>query len=202
MEELPPHRNGQPAEIAGALHHLHTLPSPPFLSQVDPFVRLAERIAAARTLGASDREWLSTHLDDLHVEWDALPTGLPWCPIHGDAWDGNVVTTDAGVTLFLDLERASVGPPEWDLVHTAIKLTSFGWISQAEYDTFSDAYGVDVTAWAGFELLRDIREMRMTCMAVQTAAENFAHAHQAQHRVDCLRERLGRRPWPGWEPLS
>ncbi|WP_280243722.1 phosphotransferase enzyme family protein [Nocardia abscessus] len=200
-KELSPHRNGLPAEIARALRRLHTLPPPAFLNQVSPFVRLTERIAAARTLTDDDREWLSTHLNELRTAWNELPPGMPWCPIHGDAWDGNVVTTEAGTTLFLDLERASVGPPEWDLVHTAIKLTSFGWISRDEWDDFAGAYGSDVTTWAGFELLRDIREMRMTCMAVQTAAENPSYAPQAQHRVGCLRGRLGIRPWRGWEPI-
>ncbi|PRY31701.1 phosphotransferase family enzyme [Umezawaea tangerina] len=45
--------------------------------------------------------------------------------MHGDAWVGNVVATDDGQVVVLDLERCSVGPPEWDLVSTAIKYTSF-----------------------------------------------------------------------------
>lgn len=63
-----------------------------------------------------------------------------------------------------------LGRPEWDLVHTAIKWTSFGMISEQQYAEFCAVYGHDVMAWEGFELLRDIREFRMTTMAVQVGA--------------------------------
>ncbi|MFF5035547.1 phosphotransferase enzyme family protein [Nocardia salmonicida] len=199
--ELPPHRPGSVGEIAEALRSLHRLAVPPFLGEIAPFVRVGERIDAARTLKPDDRQWLRARLADLRAGWAELPPGLPWAPIHGDAWEGNVVTTDDRTTLFLDLERASVGPPEWDLTSTAIKHSSFGWISATTYAQFCDAYGTDVTKWAGFSLLRDIRELRMTSMAVQSAAANPAHVEQAQHRVDCLRGRRGGRPWNGWVAL-
>ncbi|SNY85918.1 Phosphotransferase enzyme family protein [Nocardia amikacinitolerans] len=201
-QELPAHRGGTEREIALALRKLHSLPPPPFLTEVAPFVRLAERIDAAHTLPARDRQWMREHLEDLRSGWEELPKGLPWGPIHGDAWEGNVVTTVEELTLFIDLERASVGPPEWDLTSTAIKHSSFGWITAERYAAFCDAYGHDVTTWSGFALLRDIREMRMTCMAVQVAGTRPDHARQAQHRVDCLLGRFGSRPWPGWESIA
>lgn len=200
--ELPPHRNGTEREIGGALRKLHALPMPAFLSNVEPFVRLEQRIDGASSLVESDRQWLRERVSELRAAWKELPSGKPWSPIHGDAWEGNVVTTDAGVTTFLDLERASVGPPEWDLVSTAIKHSSFGWISADRYADFCCAYGDDVATWAGFTLLRDIRELRMTSMAAQAAGTNPKHASQAQHRVDCLRDRAGSRPWSGWDPIA
>ncbi len=201
-KELPPHRNGSEREIGRALRALHQLSVPPFLSEVAPFVRLEQRVDSASSLSHADRQWLYQRLADLRAGWEELPTGMPWSPIHGDAWEGNVVTTDAGVTTFLDLERASVGPPEWDLVSTAIKHSSFGWISAERYRAFCDAYGYDVTTWEGFSLLRDIRELRMTCMAAQAAGLDSNHAAQAQHRVDCLRGTSGPRPWSGWHPID
>jgi hypothetical protein len=39
---------------------------------------------------------------------------------------------------------------------------------------FAAAYGYDVTDWTGLALLRDIREMRTTCMAAQAAANRLA----------------------------
>lgn len=131
-----------------------------------------------------------------------MPKGLPWCVIHGDAWVGNVVATDDGRVVLLDLKRTSVGPPEWDLVHTAIKWTSFGWISAKQYGEFCDVYGYDVTAWAGFELLRDIREFRMTTMAAQMAATDLRWREQANHRLRRLQGRVSERPWPGWGALG
>lgn len=200
-KKLPDHRPGTEREIATALRKLHAL-APPFPSQVAPFVQLGERIDAATTLSADDRQWMRDHLGNLQAAWNDLPKGLGWGPIHGDAWEGNVVTTTDGVTLFVDLERASVGPFEWDLTSTAIKHSSFGWITAERYVELHTAYGHDVTSWPGFPLLRDIREMRMTCMAVQAAGMNAVHAPQAEHRVDCLRARCGPRPWSGWDPIA
>ena len=199
--ELPEHRNGTATEIAIALRSLHSLEPPEFLSTVDPFVRLDQRIDAARTLASDDRQWLRQHLAELRECWTRIPNGNPWGPIHGDAWAGNVVTTVDGTTLFLDLERTSIGPPEWDLTSTAIKHSSFGWITPSRYADFAEAYGYDVTTWAGFPLLRDIREMRMTCMTVQAAADEPRHAEQARLRLDCLRGRRGPRPWAGWRAI-
>jgi aminoglycoside phosphotransferase (APT) family kinase protein len=203
-QELPAHHHGSPAQVAAALKQLHAQAPPASftLGDIAPFVRLEERIAGARTATEDDRQWLHDYLSDLEEQWRTLPNGLPWCVIHGDAWVGNVVSTVDGQVILLDLERTSIGPPEWDLVHTAIKWLSFGWISQEEYAEFCDVYGHDVTTWAGFDLLRDIRELRMTTMALQTAATNAAWEEQAAHRLSCIRGEKGPRPWAWWEALS
>ncbi|WP_280443385.1 phosphotransferase family protein [Nocardia brasiliensis] len=202
--KLPPHRPGTPAQIAYALKQLHSLPVPTTfeLDALEPFVRLEQRIEAATTLPAEDREWMREHLVTLTRQYANLRPGQPHCVVHGDAWVGNVVATDDGRVVLLDLERTSFGPPEWDLVHTAIKCSSFGWISPAEYESFCAVYGHDVSAWSGFELLRDIREFRMTCMAAQSAPTHPADREQADHRIACLRGAFGGRPWSGWRPLS
>jgi aminoglycoside phosphotransferase (APT) family kinase protein len=201
--ELPPHEHGTPVQVAAVLKQLHRLPPPTDfdLGEVAPFVRLEERIAAATILSDPDRRWLREHLAELQQRWADLPAGLPWCVIHGDAWVGNVVAADDGTVLLLDLERTSMGPPEWDLVHTAIKHSSFGWITAEQYAEFCDVYGHDVTAWEGFELLRDIREFRMTTMAVQAASNKPALREQAEHRLACIRGERDQRPWSGWEPV-
>lgn len=202
--ELPPHHHGTPAQVAGALKQLHGLAPPATfdLGRLAPFVRLRERIDSAAFLPDDDRVWMREHLAELRQRWEKLPTGLPWCVIHGDAWVGNVVATAAGRVILLDLERTSIGPPEWDLVHTAIKWTSFGWISAKQYGEFCDVYGYDVTAWEGFELLRDIREFRMTTMAVQMAANGLRWREQANHRLRCIQGRVSERPWTGWVALN
>ena len=141
------------------------------------------------------------HLTELRARREQRPDGLAWAPIHGDAWEGNVVTTNTGTTLFLDLERASIGPPESDLISTAIKHSSFGWIDRDLNDEFARAYGYDVTTWVGLSLLRDLREMRMTCMATQAAGRQPELTDQAQLGLDCLRGRRGSRPWIGWEAI-
>ncbi|PPJ23129.1 aminoglycoside phosphotransferase [Nocardia nova] len=202
--ELPPHHHGTPAQVAAALKQLHALAPPAdfMLGEVAPFVRLEDRIKAATVLSDDDRQWMFEHLAELQRRWGELPEGLPWCVIHGDAWVGNVVAADDDRVILLDLERTSIGPPEWDLVHTAIKWTSFDWISAKQYGEFCDVYGYDVTTWEGFELLRDIREFRMTTMAVQTASTNPDWRDQADHRLRSIRGGMDERPWKGWAALS
>lgn len=200
-EELPAHRHGTPAQVAEAIRRLHDLPVPADvpLGVLDPFVRLAGRIDAATTLSDGDRAWLRQRQTTLEARYAELPEGLPQCVVHGDAWVGNVVATQDGQVVLLDLERCAVGPPEWDLVSTAIKHTSFAWITATDYQDFCRRYGHDVTDWPGFGLLRDIRELRMTCYLAQRAAEHPEAKAEAQLRVDCLRDRAGSRPW-AWTP--
>ncbi|WP_067665677.1 phosphotransferase family protein [Nocardia miyunensis] len=203
-QELPDHRHGTIRQVAIMIRELHHL-SPPTsfpLGHIEPFVRLDQRIESAASFDDIDRAWMRNHLTRLRERWETRTEGLPWCVIHGDAWVGNVVSTDDGRTFLLDLERTSIGPPEWDLVHAALKHHSFGWGDHSEYQDFCETYGHDVTAWSGFELLRDIREFRMTCMAVQSSQTNPADRDQALHRLSCLQGEHGARPWAGWRPLA
>jgi aminoglycoside phosphotransferase (APT) family kinase protein len=199
--ELPPHRHGSPREIAAALRRLHSLPPPSDfrLHALEPMTRLPERIEAAATLGAPDQQWLRHQVNILAAKYARLPEGLPHSVVHCDAWAGNVVVTPDHATVFLDLERFSIGPPEWDLVSTAIKHGSFAWITAQEYAEFVEVYGRDVTSWSGFEILRDIRELRMTCYSAQQATRNNESAREARKRVDSIRGLRGPRPWP-WKP--
>ncbi|MCG5215494.1 aminoglycoside phosphotransferase family protein [Streptosporangium sp. KLBMP 9127] len=197
-KELPPHRPGTPVETATILRQLHRLPVPDDqgFGHLAPFVRLRKRLHTATVLRPDDREWLLNQLASLEDQWEqGLPNGLSETAVHGDLWSGNLAVSDDGVVRLLDLERFSVGRPEWDLVSTAIKYTSFNVISQTDYRAFAETYGVDVTEWPGYPLLRDIRELRMMCYLAQLATEQPRYASEAQLRVDCLRGRSGPRPW-------
>jgi Ser/Thr protein kinase RdoA (MazF antagonist) len=195
-EEAPPHTPGTIRDVALALKELHALPLPDFdIGRLDPFVRIPERLAAAATLADDDRRWLLDLHRDLSERWAAgLPAGLPPRAIHGDAWPGNIVRVHDG-RLLMDLERFSVGPPEWDLVSTAVRTTTTGVASPGEYAEFCALYGHDVTTWDGYETLAAARELRMTTYAAQHAASHPTWHEQAQFRVDCLRGRHGSRPW-------
>ncbi|MFF7249963.1 phosphotransferase enzyme family protein [Embleya sp. NPDC008237] len=200
--ELPAHRAGTPVEIAVLMRRLHDLPVPrdEGFGVLAPFVRLTERLSAATVIDADDRGWLLDRLAHLTAQWEAgLPAGLPEAAVHGDLYGGNVAVDATGVGRLLDLERFAVGPPEWDLVSTAIGYTSLRQISAADYGAFVAAYGTDVTAWSGYALLRDIRELRMTSYVIQLASENSVYTREARWRVDCLRGRNGPRPWT-WTP--
>jgi Ser/Thr protein kinase RdoA (MazF antagonist) len=200
-DELPPHVPGSLPQVAAALRKLHALPVADVpLGPIAPFVRLRDRIAMAATLTGEDRAWLASRLTELVEEWAALHGSLSECAVHGDAWTGNVAATGDGRVILLDLERCSLGPPEWDLVSTAVKYVTFGQVTRSQYAQFCDAYGSDVTTWAGFQTLRNIRELRVTCYAAQQAVEHPSLAGEASLRVACLRGRHGPRPWQ-WTPV-
>ncbi|MFE7777646.1 aminoglycoside phosphotransferase family protein [Streptomyces sp. NPDC057445] len=194
-EELPPHEQGSHIDVALLLRQLHDLPPPDLeLGNLDPFVRVAERLQAATTLSGADRAWLQGLYQDLATAWTDRPAGRPDCAVHGDAWPGNLIRTTNG-PLMIDLERFSLGPPEWDLVSTAVRARTTGAVTASEYDEFCAAYGYDVTEWPGYTVFAAARELRMVTYAAQHAAVHPDWASQAQHRVDCLRGRHGSRPW-------
>lgn len=197
--ELPPHQHASRVELATVLRTLHARPIPAFdLPQLDPFDHLAERIDGAASISDSDRDFLRGHLADLKARYTSLPAGLPQRVVHGDAWPGNVARTDDGSLIVLDLERVAIGAPEWDLLHTAISHATVGAVPGQEYRQFCRTYGLDVTCWQGYPLLRDIRELRLTLFAAQMATDDPRQHQQAAHRLACLRGELGPRPWPGW----
>lgn len=145
-------------------------------------------------LSKDDRGWLAEHLSALRVDYADLPAGLPRRVIHGDAWQGNVIVPDGGEPTLLDLDHVSVGPPEWDLVPLAVDHTDFARISTVDYGAFVDAYGSDVTSWAGYRTLAAIRELRWTVFALSKADTGSAAAGEAEHRISCLRGQIPR-PW-------
>jgi aminoglycoside phosphotransferase len=201
--EIPAHQPGNPAEIAAVLSKLHALPIPENLplGRLDPFVRLNERVVSA-DINEDDRSWLLRQIKALRAEWDVLVPDLSTCVVHGDAWSGNVVSVpDGGGVVLLDLERCSIGPPEWDLTSTAIKVTTDGRLTKAEYKAFVTVYGCDVMEWEHFILFRDMRELRMASFAVQAAGRGAKYRREAQLRIDCLRGGAGNRPW-SWTPIT
>lgn len=200
---LPPHQPGHVVDVARLLRQLHDLDPPTDLGlpELDPFVRLPERVCGSNVIDLARRDWIIRRIDELRIEWELLPDGLPHSLIHGDAWVGNVAVDANGTTILLDLERFSIGPPEWDLVSTAIKLGSFSWITREEYQRFVDVYGSDVTYWPGYTLMRDTRELRMATFLVQRASQVPRLACEALYRIDCLRGLHGKRPWR-WTPSA
>lgn len=202
--ELPAHEHGSSTDVAACLRRFHALTPPQDfdLPELTPFVRIRERIQSASTLDDHDRSWLLGRLAELEDAYDELPSGLPRAVVHGDAWRGNVVRTHDGTVVLLDFERCALGPPEWDLVSTAVAHVTVNTMDATEWNAYSDAYGFDVTTWKGFEVMRDIRELRMTSMAAQIASTDpIRYADQAAHRLACLQGRHGPRPWNGWHAV-
>ncbi|WP_257135968.1 phosphotransferase family protein [Streptomyces sp. t99] len=170
--ELPPQQHGSVEDVAELLARLHSLTTPAIEpGYLDPFVRVGERLHAATTIRDDDKQWLNALHSDLLAAWAERPAGVPGRAVHGDAWPGNIVRTAGGV-LMMDLERFSVGLPEWDLVSTAVRAKTTGAVSAREYDRFCAVYGYDVTAWEGYPVLAHARELRMVTYAAQHTADN------------------------------
>ncbi|MCA1194904.1 phosphotransferase enzyme family protein [Saccharopolyspora sp. 6V] len=200
--ELPPHEQGSTTDVAGLLRELHSLDLPDGmdLPELAPFVRVAERIDGATWLDPQDRDWLRKRLAELQDTYQELPAGIPWRLVHGDAWRGNVATT-AGGPILMDFERCAYGPPEWDLVSTAVAHVTTGWLTTEQWTDYCRTYGYDVTTWDGFEVLRDIRELRMTTTAAQIAERDPDRRGQCIHRLACLQGHRGSRPWESWSAV-
>ena len=193
-EELAPHREGTPLEVSKVLKRLHSLAPPDFLPKLKPLAGVETRITQASWLPTADREWMLELYCTLKTRWDHLPPRLPECVVHGDAWGGNCVVDDNGCTHLLDFERVAIGPPEWDLVSTAIELTD-GWLSAESYATYCETYGSDVMTWDGFETLRAIRELRRTAWGAVVAESDPKWQQQVRFRIECLQGKHGPRPW-------
>jgi Phosphotransferase enzyme family len=197
-QELPPHRRATMGEAAVVLRQLHSLPRPGFdLPALAPLDHQLDKLAQAGHLDADDRRWMRDKLVQLRKGYAALPDGLPWCFVHGDAWVGNFVTTAAGPVM-VDLERFAYGPPEWDLVSVGLSCLTLGTHPPGDWRDFCARYGQDVTRWDGFGVVRDIRETRKALFRLPPEKWDSALAVQARYRLACLRGRHGPRPWPWW----
>jgi hypothetical protein len=89
---------------------------------------------------------------------------------------------------------AAVGPREWDLLPSAIGVERYG-RPEEQYREFAGTYGFDVRAWAGYPVLREIRELTMTTWIMQNVGESPATAAEFAVRVASLRERDFERAW-------
>ena len=196
--ELPDHSEGGIEQVADVLKQLHRLRPPPevALPPLAPFVRLEQRIAEATVFEAAERGWLLAHLHRLAEQYETLPAGQPFAAIHGDAWGGNIVAISPDrPPIVLDLERFAYGPPEWDLTSIAVDHFTFDSISVGKWTRFCTRYGCDVTDWAGYEILRDARELRKVTFAAQLATQHPHLKAQAHYRLSCIRGDHGPRPW-------
>lgn len=196
-ELLPAHRPAAPAELAAVLRAVHALPVPNGLElpEHDPLSGLDRQITEAPGLRREDRAWLAHHLAQLGRQYRQLTSDEPPHVIHGDAWQGNIAVPESGRPILLDLEMMSLGRREWDLVQLAVDYTDFARLTGEDYNSFVAAYGgYDVTAVSGYRTIADLQELRWVCFALSKSDTSTDAAHEARHRIACLRGDLPR-PW-------
>ncbi|WP_036536987.1 phosphotransferase [Nocardia cyriacigeorgica] len=194
---IPNHRAATPAELGSALARLHVLDPPTTfeLPEYQPLAGVAERITTATTISQDDKQWLTRHYTAIHRRYEQLPPTNRRSVIHGDAWQGNLVVPPSGTPIFLDLDKVSIGRPEWDLVQLAVDHTDFTRLGADDYHSFVTAFGgYDMTTTPEFRVYADIQELRWTAFAISLSHQNPAAAAEAAHRIACLRGRFPK-PW-------
>jgi Ser/Thr protein kinase RdoA (MazF antagonist) len=202
----------KPVDLAAPLRALHSVErldvALPRWSPIEKFRRRLDTAAAlppketvelerwSRTklgIGAADllRE-LRLRCDQAEEDLDRVAWQLPPGVIHGDAHTGNVLLPAAGYgavarpePLLCDLDGVCIGPREWDLVPTAHGATRFG-RSPADYQEFVDVYGFDITAWAGWPVLRRVRELQLVTSTIDSLAGRPDVARELAHRLRSL----------------
>jgi Ser/Thr protein kinase RdoA (MazF antagonist) len=179
------------ARLLAAFHAAGDCPCD--LDGFDPLRTSQSRLAEAGGVTSGDRDFLRERCADLSEQLQHLTFALPRGPIHGDAHTRNLLT-DRGQVVLLDFESAAVGPREWDLLPTAIGVERYG-RPEEQYREFAEAYGFDVRTWAGYPVLREVRQLTMTTWIMQNVGESPATAAEFALRVASLRERDFERAW-------
>ncbi len=163
------------ARILAAVHALAPIALPPW----QPLTPIRARIAHA---GPDDAAFLSARADAVERQLATVVYHRPRGPIHGDAFLGNVIAGTGGAVI-CDFDSSCDGPREWDLIPMAVGRLRFG----RAVDPLADATGVDITAWGGFAVLRELRELQLVTSVIPVLATNPALRPQWEHRMHTLR---------------
>ncbi|MGH3972857.1 MAG: phosphotransferase family protein [Pseudonocardiaceae bacterium] len=180
---LPQTRAITADEIAGPLAALHRTPTPPGTRRLDPFTSINRSIAQSACLNTDEKALLRERSDQLARGWASLELDAHATLLHGDPQHRNTLWDEtANRAVLCDWESAVVGPLEWDLVTIEIHCRRFAH-PQAEYDAFCERYGRDVREWSGYEITRDIRELRMIASNARKSSPGTAPADEVHRRI-------------------
>jgi aminoglycoside phosphotransferase (APT) family kinase protein len=178
-------RDATAEDLATLLRRVHALPPPDGLATWTPMDAVRARVADAEELADSDRSFLLDRCADLETALDQLEFALPRGLVHGDAHPGNVISGPDGPVL-CDFDSSCVGPPEWDLTPLAVGRERFG-DPAGRYRMLVDTYGFDVTSWAGFPVLRAVRELKLTTSVLPILRSHPTVRGELRRRLDDLR---------------
>lgn len=184
-------------DVAALIKRLHALAPPTDidLPELRPFGTAGDAAPSFAGLLPADAQFLRQRIEWARETFPLLPFALPFGPIHGDANVGNVICDDHGRPVLIDLDSFARGAREWDLIQTALFADRLGWHSEAEYRMFASIYGYDITRWAGYAHLADMREIAMTSWMARKANASQDAATEAVKRIDAIRTGESRRGW-------
>ncbi|CAL99423.1 phosphotransferase enzyme family protein [Saccharopolyspora erythraea] len=173
------------AHLGRLLRRVHSLPRPTTLPEWRPMEDVRRRLFDAEELDSDDRYFLEQRCDDVEQRLDALRFPLPRGVVHGDAHLGNLIVTPGGPVL-CDLDSLCVGPPEWDLTPMAVGRLRLGHPPE-RYEELARAYGFDLLAWEGFQVLRDLRELKITVSVLPILRSNPGIRGELRRRLRTMR---------------
>lgn len=146
-------------DLGKLLRRIHDLPTPAsWLPAWRPLADVRARIGEA-DLERADLAFLQDRYDDVADQLSRLDFPSAPALVHGDAHLGNLIPSPAGPVL-CDFDSSSYGPPEWDLTPLAVGVVRFG-EPAGRYRELVRTYGLDVTRWSGFAVLRAVRELKL-----------------------------------------
>jgi Ser/Thr protein kinase RdoA (MazF antagonist) len=90
-----------------------TLPASLLLPRFDPFKQLEERLGILAGVDQNDAAFLRARATELAKQYESLSFPLGYGPIHGDANVGNVILSEDGRPVLIDLDSFATGPREW-----------------------------------------------------------------------------------------
>ncbi|QGK71923.1 phosphotransferase [Allosaccharopolyspora coralli] len=196
--EAVPDAGPQPtgADLGALLRRVHAMPVPGDLPSWNPMADVRRRLRDAEQLDVADRDFLQQRCDEVERRLAALDFPLPRSVVHGDAHLGNLIAGPGG-PVFCDLDSLCVGPPEWDLTPMAVGRLRLGH-SPERYEQLVDSYGVDVTSWPGFAVLRDLRELKITMSVLPILRSNPRIRGELRRRLSSLRRRDDDERWTAY----
>ena len=184
------------ADLAAILKAFHALDDPPELPQWGPLVYVRQRLAQAADIDPTILRRLTNHCDALEQDLADLDDIAPLIPpgvIHGDAHLGNLIPAPHRPVI-CDFDSTSIGPREWDLTPAAVGAVRFDYGPHIHQE-LSAAYGLDVTTWSGFPLLRRVRELQLVASVLPLLSANPLLQPQWEHRVATLDRIDPDHPW-------
>ena len=179
-----------PADLAQILRTIHTInhPLPEAIPRWHLPAGIRRRILDADGIEADTLTYLHAELTDLETALtglDDITTFLPPGLLHGDAHLGNLIPTPDGPVI-CDFDSTSTGRREWDLIPAAVGTRRFGYTPDVHHG-LSRAYGLDITSWPGYDVLRRLRELQLITSVLPILRANPALRPQWQHRLNTYR---------------
>jgi aminoglycoside phosphotransferase (APT) family kinase protein len=182
------------ADLGRVLRLLHsTTDRTTSLPQWQPLAGIRERLADAEGLDGNIYTFLSSACDELEAALTRVRYILPPGVVHGDATVANLIGGPSGPVI-CDFDSTSIGPREWDLVPVATGHLRFATAGVNQL-LLATEYGLDITTWDGFPVLRRLRELQLVTSVVPVLRSNPSLRSQWRHRLETFRSNDGQARW-------